>query len=164
MRVLSTRAINVGWKRKLAAKCKDVLLTLRFYSQKPFFVTALPAGSARSGETTKRVQRTVGSPRAHGKASPNWSFHPEPLTLATHHLTLFPQTPSSNLNDFKKQPPNQVWRSLLINILKSYLSPCLPTTLSHALGNARKRGRRAHGDQATDTDSPYHAQPSCHCP
>ncbi|GKV66362.1 hypothetical protein NCCP2331_25150 [Sporosarcina sp. NCCP-2331] len=24
-------------------KCKDVLLTLRFYSQKPFFVTALAA-------------------------------------------------------------------------------------------------------------------------
>jgi len=33
------------------------------------------------GETTKREQRDlVGSPRAHGKASPNWSFHPEPLT------------------------------------------------------------------------------------
>ena len=77
---LSTCTIKVGWKRKLGAKCKDVLLTLRFYSQKPFFVTALPAGSARSGETTKRAQRTVGSPRAHGKASPNWSSHPEPLT------------------------------------------------------------------------------------
>ncbi|PIC79893.1 hypothetical protein CSV75_07915 [Sporosarcina sp. P18a] len=28
--------------------CNDVLLTLRFYSQKPFFVTALPAGTARA--------------------------------------------------------------------------------------------------------------------
>ncbi|PIC99245.1 hypothetical protein CSV65_10170 [Sporosarcina sp. P31] len=65
----------------MGAKCKDVLLTLRFYSQKPFFVTALPAGSARSGETTKKEHSDlVGSPRAHGKASPNWSFHPEPLT------------------------------------------------------------------------------------
>ncbi|PIC74140.1 hypothetical protein CSV69_12975 [Sporosarcina sp. P26b] len=31
----------------MVAKCKDVLLTLRFYSQKPFFATALPDGSAR---------------------------------------------------------------------------------------------------------------------
>ncbi|PIC75057.1 hypothetical protein CSV76_00150 [Sporosarcina sp. P17b] len=41
----------------MAAKCKDVLLTLRFYSQKPFFVTALPAGSAR------KVRQPKGSSR-----------------------------------------------------------------------------------------------------
>ena len=29
-------------------ECKDVLLTLRFYSQKPYFATALPAGTARA--------------------------------------------------------------------------------------------------------------------
>ena len=29
-------------------ECKDVLLTLRFYSQNPYFATALPAGTARA--------------------------------------------------------------------------------------------------------------------
>ena len=29
-------------------KCKDMLITLRFYSQKPYFATALPVGSQSS--------------------------------------------------------------------------------------------------------------------
>ncbi len=37
----STFNIKLGCKQKLESKCKDVLLTLRFYSQKPSFVTAL---------------------------------------------------------------------------------------------------------------------------
>ena len=45
---LSTSTIKVGWKRELAVRCKDMLLTLRFYSQKPFFVSALPAGAWES--------------------------------------------------------------------------------------------------------------------
>ncbi|PIC85834.1 hypothetical protein CSV72_11505 [Sporosarcina sp. P20a] len=42
----------------MAAKCKDVLLTLRFYSQKPSFVTALPDGSARKERQPKGSKAT----------------------------------------------------------------------------------------------------------
>jgi len=68
-------------------------------------------GSSRrissKGETTKRERsELVGSPRDHGKASANWSFHPDTLTSSlTIHINLLL---TSNLNSIHKRLSQEV--------------------------------------------------------